>query len=172
MSRKELTMDRRNQLIEIESEITKLRDFLGERKTAELEDVAQCVSKKREENVFELTESIASGDRVQALVHLVHLLDQGQNEIGIVSLIARHMRILIHIKQGLDENLSGQKLAQYAQVPSYFVQNYVHQEDRNFKARMSPFQHLVFPWLLLKLCEWNWFLAMNFTDFRSFRLAF
>lgn len=119
-----------SQLLEVESEIIKLRDFIGERKHAELEDVAQCVSKKREENVFELTESIAKGDRVQALVHLVHLLDQGQNEIGIVSLVARHMRILILVKQGLDQNINGQKLAQYAQVPPYFVQNYVAQAKK------------------------------------------
>ncbi|PIS09991.1 MAG: DNA polymerase III subunit delta [Bdellovibrio sp. CG10_big_fil_rev_8_21_14_0_10_47_8] len=116
-----------NQLTEIESEIFKLRNFLGDRKNIQLEDVAQCVSKKREENVFDLVESIAEGDRVQSLVQLVQLLDQGQSEVGIVALVARHMRILLQIKQGLDQGLAGQRLANYAQVPSYFVQDYVRQ---------------------------------------------
>lgn len=116
-----------NQLSEIESEIKKLQDYLGDRKQVELQDVAQCVSKKREENVFDLTESIASGDKVESLVHLVNLLDQGQNEIGIVSLISRHIRILLLIKQGIEQGLAGQKLATFAQVPSYYLQDYVRQ---------------------------------------------
>jgi DNA polymerase-3 subunit delta len=119
-----------NQLTEIESEVVKLKDYLGERTDVQLEDVAQCVSKKREENVFDLTEKIAEGDRVQALVQLVQLLDQGQNEIGIVSLVARHMRILLLVKQGIDQNLGGQKLAGYAQVPSYYLDDYVRQAKR------------------------------------------
>jgi DNA polymerase-3 subunit delta len=119
-----------NQLTEIESEVVKLRDFVGERKTVDLEDVAQCVSKKREENVFDLTEKIAEGDRVQSLVQLVQLLDQGQSEIGIIALVARHMRILLMIKQGMDQNLSGQRLATFAQVPTYYLQDYVQQARR------------------------------------------
>jgi DNA polymerase III subunit delta len=119
-----------NQLTEIESEVVKLRDFLGERKKVELEDVAQCVSKKREENVFDLTEKIAEGDRVQSLVQLVQLLDQGQSEIGIISLVARHMRILLLIKQGSDQGLAGQRLATFAQVPTYYLQDYVQQARR------------------------------------------
>ena len=119
-----------NQLTEIESEVVKLRDFLGDRKNVELEDVAQCVSKKREENVFDLTEKIAEGDRVQSLVQLVQLLDQGQSEIGIISLVARHMRILLMIKQGSDQGLAGQRLATFAQVPTYYLQDYVQQARR------------------------------------------
>lgn len=116
-----------NQLSEIESEVKKLQDYLGDRKQVELQDVAQCVSKKREESVFDLTDSIASGDKVESLVQLVNLLDQGQHEIGIVALISRHIRILLLIKQGMDQGLAGQKLATFAQVPSYYLQDYVKQ---------------------------------------------
>jgi DNA polymerase-3 subunit delta len=119
-----------SQLIEIEAEIKKLVNFLGDRKAIELEDVAQAVSKKREENVFDLTASIGDGDRVGALVQLVELLDQGQNEIGIVSLIARHLRILMVVKQGIEQGVTGQKLSQLAQVPSYYLQDYIHQSKK------------------------------------------
>lgn len=114
-------------LTEIESEVKKLADFLGERRHVELEDVAQCVSQKREENVFELTELIASNDRVGALIQLVRLLDQGQSEMGLVALIARHMRILLLIKQGEAMGLAGQKLAHHAQVSPYFLPEYLKQ---------------------------------------------
>jgi DNA polymerase III subunit delta len=114
-------------LAEIESEVLKLKDFIGERTSIELEDVASCVSKTREENVFDLTESIALGDRVQALTQLVQLLDQGQHPTGIVALVARHTRILLMIKQGQDQGLTNAKLASFAQVPPYYLQDYVNQ---------------------------------------------
>lgn len=116
-----------SQLLEIDAEIKKLKDYIGDRQHIEFEDVAKCVSKRREENVFDLTDSLAQGDRVQSLIHLVHLLDQGQSEIGIVSLVARHMRILLTIKQGLEHGLQGQKLAAFAQVPPYYLPQYVQQ---------------------------------------------
>lgn len=116
-----------NQLSEIEREVRKLQDFLGERVSIQLEDVAQVVSRTREENVFDLTESLANGDRVKSLEQLVYLLDQGQSELGIVSLVARHIRILLLVKQGIEQNMAGQRLATYAQVPSYYVQDYVRQ---------------------------------------------
>lgn len=114
-------------LTEIESEIKKLADFLGDRKQVEIEDVAQCVSQRREENVFELCEVIACKNKVQALIQLIRLLDQGQSEVGIVALVARHFRILLLIKQGEAMGLTGQKLSHHAQVSPYFLSEYVKQ---------------------------------------------
>jgi DNA polymerase-3 subunit delta len=114
-------------LTEIEGELRKLADFVGERKRIEVADVAQVVSRSKEENVFDFTKAIGESDRVRALEHLVHLLDQGQSEIGIVSLLARHIRILLTVKRGLEQGLTGGKLAQFAQVPPYFLDNYVMQ---------------------------------------------
>ncbi|MBC7370039.1 MAG: DNA polymerase III subunit delta [Bdellovibrionaceae bacterium] len=114
-------------LTEIEGELRKLADFVGDRKRIEVSDVAQAVSRSKEENVFDFTRAIGESDRVRALEHLVHLLDQGQNEIGIVSLLARHIRMLLTVKRGTDQGLSGAKLAQFAQVPPYFLENYVMQ---------------------------------------------
>lgn len=119
-----------SQLTEIESEVKKLADFVGEKKEVQLEDVAQCVSKKREESVFDLAEKIGDGDRAQALMMLVNLLDHGQSETGIVALVARHMRLLIMVKQGMDTGLTGQKLAHYANVPSYYLQDYIRQSRK------------------------------------------
>src|SRR5690606_3642410 len=70
-------------LQEIDSEVRKLKDFLGTKKLIEISDVSQVVSHIREESVFDLTKAIGENDRIRALEHLVRLLDQGQNEIGI-----------------------------------------------------------------------------------------
>ncbi len=114
-------------LTEIETELRKLADFLGARRRIEVSDVAQVVSRSKEENVFDFTKAIGESDRVRALEHLVHLLDQGQSEVGIVSLLARHIRVLMLVKRGLEQGLTGAKLAQFVQVPPYFLDNYVMQ---------------------------------------------
>jgi DNA polymerase-3 subunit delta len=118
-------------LTEIESELKKLGDFVagadGGSRKIEVHDVAQAVSRSREENVFDFTRAIGENDRVKALEHLVHLLDQGQNEVGIITLVARHVRLLLTIKKGIESDLHGAKLAHYAQIPPYFLESYLDQ---------------------------------------------
>ncbi|WP_413578238.1 DNA polymerase III subunit delta [Bdellovibrio sp. HCB290] len=114
-------------LTEIEAELKKLGEYVEGARRIEVHDVAQVVSRSKEESVFDFTKAVGLNDRVRALEYLVHLLDQGQNEIGIISLVARHIRILLAVKKGMEEGLHGAKLAHYAQVPPYFLENYVEQ---------------------------------------------
>lgn len=116
-----------NHLIEIEAELKKLGDYVLPRRRIEMVDVAAAVSRRREESIFELTKAIGQNDRVRALEHLVHLLDQGQNEIGIVSMTARHVRILLAIRKGQEGGLYGAKLAAFAQIAPYFLDEYLGQ---------------------------------------------
>ena len=116
-----------NHLTEVEGELKKLGEFIGGQRRIEMADVARVVSRSKEENVFDFTKAIGENDRVKALEHLVFLMDQGQSETGIVSLVARHVRILLTLKRGSDEGLHGAKLAHYAQVPPYFLENYLDQ---------------------------------------------
>lgn len=116
-----------NHLTEVDAEVKKLAQFVGAKKVAEVEDVAKVVSRVKEESVFDLTDAIGESDRVKALTLLAHLLDQGQSEVGVVALVARHIRILLAIHQGMKEGLSGSKLAAFSGVPPYFLQKYVSQ---------------------------------------------
>lgn len=124
-------------LSEIESEVKKLALYLGDRKRIEVSDVASVVSRSKEENIFDLSAAIGQNDRFAALEHLVKLLDQGQNEVGIVSLVARQMRILLQVKKGMDEGLFGARLAQAAQVPPYFLDNYIRQSKTWTKPKLE-----------------------------------
>ena len=114
-------------LLEIESELLKLKEYIGQRTRIELADVAHAVSRSKEENIFDFTRAVGERDQVKALEHLVQLLDQGQSEVGVVSLVARHMRLLMVVKKGIEMGLHGSRLAQMAQVPSYFIESYVDQ---------------------------------------------
>jgi hypothetical protein len=45
-------------------------------------------------------------------------------------------------------------------------------EDKRYKAQIVQVQHLGLPSFLLKLCDWNGSLAMNFPDFWNLRRIF
>ena len=104
-----------------------MKNFVGTKSVIDLKDVNDVVSNSREESVFDFTRAIGQKDRISALEQLVQLIDQGQNEVGIVSLLARHMRILLTVRSGMDQGLGGAKLASLAQVPAYFIEGYCDQ---------------------------------------------
>lgn len=123
-----------NQLIEIESELEKLKSFTSTqdsstegRKKIGVSEIAQVVSRVKEENIFEFTKSVGENKRGLAIENLVHLLDQGQNEIGIINMLSRHLRILLTLRKGIESQLHGVQLAHYAQVPAFFLNDYLTQ---------------------------------------------
>ena len=159
-----------NNLTELENQIFKIQDYIGEKTEITLEDVNTVVSVSREENVFDFTKAIGQKDRVKALEQLVNLLDQGQNEIAIVSLVARHMRVLLTVRSGLDQGIGGAKLAHLANVPSFYIESYcdqaklwpvkkveealtvLHETDKALKS--SPLSaHIWLENLVLKSCS-------------------
>lgn len=121
-----------NNLSELSNQIEKIKNFLNGKSVVDVQDVNSVVSNSKEESVFDFTRAIGKKDRVLALEQLVSLIDQGQSEIGIVSLLARHMRILLTIRSGMDQGIGGAKLASMAQVPAYFIEGYCDQ------ARLWP----------------------------------
>lgn len=116
-----------NNLAEIESQIFHIQDYIGERQQIEISDVNAVVSVSREESVFDFTDALGKKDRVLALEQLVNLLDQGQTEQSIIALVARHMRILMTVRAGMDQGIGGAKLASLVGVAPYFIESYCDQ---------------------------------------------
>lgn len=123
-----------NNLTELQSQVFRIQDYLGEKTSIEVTDVNEVVSVSREESIFEFTDALGKRDRVLALEQLVNLLDQGQSEQLIVALMARHMRILLSVRTGLDQGIGGAKLASQAGVAPYFIDNYSTQAE-NWSVR-------------------------------------
>jgi DNA polymerase-3 subunit delta len=157
-------------LLELQAEMTKLKDFLGDRKSVEVQDVASVVSSSKEESIFQFTQALGELNLVKALETLVRLLDQGQNEIGIIAMVARHIRILLFIKRGEKHGLFGAKLAEFAKVPHYFLDDYLAQarlwthggllktlqilSETDFALRASPTSsHIWLENLVLQTCK-------------------
>lgn len=117
-------------LTEINNEILKLRDYLGERVVIEAQDVLQVVSHSRVDRIFDLTDAIGRRDRGAALQSLANLLEHGQNEVGALAMISRHFRILSLLKEGQREGLSGMRLAAKGGIPQFLLTQYIEQLRR------------------------------------------
>lgn len=114
-------------LTELNNEISKLKDYLGERRRIEANDVMQVVSHTRVDRIFDLTDAIGRRDRVSALQCLANLLENGQNEIGALAMITRHFRILSELKEGHREGMTGPRLSTKAGIPAFLLTQYLEQ---------------------------------------------
>lgn len=115
-------------LSEIHNEILKLKHYFHDHKgSLGMNEVLQVVSKKRIESVFDLTNSVAMGDKPLSLQLLSDLLNQGQNEVGVVALMSRHMRILKKILECSKNGLSQKQLSLKIGVSPFFIDQYIQQ---------------------------------------------
>jgi DNA polymerase-3 subunit delta len=58
------------------------------------DDVDELIADTRERSVFELTDAIGAADRVRALAAVGSLCDQRESAVGVVVMLARHVRQL------------------------------------------------------------------------------
>ena len=83
--------------------------------------------------MFELTDAIGQGDRQRALVALGALLDQRQSSVGVVMMLARHVRQLAVAQAGLQNRMPKGELGKLLGVPPFVVDKLATQA-RSFKA--------------------------------------
>ncbi len=114
-------------LLEIKNEILKLEQYVGAGKSIGASDVMHVASRIKLQNVFDLTDAIGKSDQARALMCLADLLDDGQNEVSILSMVHRHVRLLRQTKVGEQQGFSGRELSSFAGVPFYFLREYTSQ---------------------------------------------
>ena len=114
-------------LSEIRNEILKLKSYLNSGSPIQASDVLKVVSPSRVHSVFDLTKALGKKNISLALRYLKNLLESGENQIGIFSLILRHFRILSLVHQGRAQGLSGPALSAQIGVPSFFLKEYLQQ---------------------------------------------
>ena len=114
-------------LMEIQMELRKLKQYIGDSKKALEEDIIACTSRLKTDSIFELTDALGKKDIVQALSSLAGLLEQNQSEIGALAMLARHIRILSKLKWAEKQKLSKAQMAHRAGISPYFLKNYLNQ---------------------------------------------
>lgn len=116
-----------NNLEELDRDLEKIFLFFGGPHSVTIGDLAQILQRNREESIFSLSESVGKKDRTQALFLFRNLKAQGESEIALVALVARHLRILLKLKKGQEIGSSGAVLATQAGINNYFMPQYLQQ---------------------------------------------
>ncbi|MCJ8277714.1 MAG: DNA polymerase III subunit delta [Bdellovibrionales bacterium] len=114
-------------LLEMKNEILKLGQYIGDREKITANDVMTVASRIKLQNVFDLTKAIGKNDQAHALMCLAQLLENGQNEVGIMSMVHRHIRLLRQTKQGEQQGFQGRQLSTFAGVPHFYLGEYTSQ---------------------------------------------
>ncbi|MCG8419397.1 MAG: DNA polymerase III subunit delta [Proteobacteria bacterium] len=93
-------------------------------------DVDDLIADTRERSVFELTEAIGQGDLAGALTSVASLCEQRQSAIGVVVMLARHMRQLGQCVVARSERLSKFDVAKRVGVPPFVAGKLISQARR------------------------------------------
>jgi len=117
-------------LQEVHGELSKLFAYLGERKLADVADVAAIVSDTRVDSIFDLTNALGTRDPGGALRLLGRLLDEGVVPLVILSMMVRHFRQLWKTRDLLDDGVPAKEIARRIGVNPYFVDGLVAQSRR------------------------------------------
>ena len=114
-------------LSELRNEIVKVKSYIGDSLSIGEDDVLQVVSQSRIHSIFDLTDAIGRKNIVKALSQLTQILERGESEVAVLSLVLRHFRILNLLRRGQREGIRGQSLSSFVGVPSFFLGQYQQQ---------------------------------------------
>lgn len=100
--------------------VAQLGLYAGDRQVTP-EDVDELIADTRERTVFELTDAIGAGDLEDALAGVAKLCDQRESAVGVVVMLARHLRQVAAIHAALANNLPRNQWAERVGVPPFVL---------------------------------------------------
>jgi DNA polymerase-3 subunit delta len=109
-------------------------DLYAGGRAIEVDDVEELVAQTRERTVFELTDAVSARDGARALEAVAALFDQRQSSIGVLMMLARHMRQVALCQQGLRERLGQGELARKVGAPPFVVSR-LSAQARSYSTR-------------------------------------
>lgn len=115
-----------NDLSRLSLSITQLGLFAGDRPVSS-DDVDELIADTRERSVFELTDAIGAADRSRALVAVASLCDQRESAVGVVVMLARHIRQLTLLHTMRATNVPRPEWASRVGVPPFVVDKLIAQ---------------------------------------------
>ncbi|HET9621028.1 MAG TPA: DNA polymerase III subunit delta [Kofleriaceae bacterium] len=91
------------------------------------DDVDELIADTRERTVFELTDAIGAADRGRALAAVAALCDQRESAVGVVVMLARHVRQMALVYALRDSNVPRNSWAPTLGVPPFIVDKVISQ---------------------------------------------
>lgn len=146
-------------LTALQSTLEKLYLLKGNGKEIALADAESAVTAVSWKNIFELTESVGVRNLGRALTLFRRMEEGGESPIAMLSLLARHFRILSKVKEGDSAGVSPYFLGNYQRQAGQFdAGRLAEKREKIFQAdwalKSSPIDsNLLFERLLMDLCR-------------------
>jgi DNA polymerase-3 subunit delta len=115
-----------NDLSRLSLSLEQLSLFAGDRPVTS-DDVDELVADTRERSVFELTDAIGAADRPRAMAAVSSLCDQRESAVGVVVMLARHIRQLSLLHHMRATNVPRPQWGSAIGVPPFVVDKLVAQ---------------------------------------------
>lgn len=109
------------------SEIAKIASFAGERLSVTADDISVLATPSTECTVFQLVDSVVSGQKKRALILMKNQLLNGTDPAAMLSLLLRQYRFLQHIKIMQYEKKSREFIRSALGVPPFALDQYLRQ---------------------------------------------
>lgn len=100
--------------------------YAGDRPVSS-DDVDELIADTRERSVFELTDAIGAADRSRALAAVASLCDQRESAVGVVVMLARHIRQLSMVHTLRTTGVPRPQWGQALGVPPFVVDKLIAQ---------------------------------------------
>jgi DNA polymerase-3 subunit delta len=126
----------------LDQEIIKLITYVNTQRPVAEQDVTLLVTAASESNIFDMVDALGKRDGKRAAYELHHLLDQGENPLGLLAMIVRQFRLLIQVKELLQRSTSTDEIARQLGVHP-FVAKKIGEQARAFRdlAQLEMIYH-------------------------------
>ena len=131
-------------LRELESELSKLLIYAGDKKEIGAEEVRALVGESKEVKTYNLTEAIGEKKTGKALKILRKLLEDGKKAPEIIGLITWQMRRMARVKARIDKGEAQNEALESLDVPAFLWRRFISQ-IKNFSLQKlrENFYHLL-----------------------------
>ena len=128
---------------QVDQEIQKLLAYVNYKRPVELDDVQAVTADTAEGDIFQLVDAVGHRNGKQALAMLQRLLEE-QDAISIFGMVVRQFRLLLQVREQVDEGRSPEETAQAVRIHS-FVAKKLTDQARTFTlpALEAIYHHLL-----------------------------
>ena len=116
----------------LDSEINKLITYVNAERAITAKDVELLVSDASTSSVFDLVDALGRRDGQRAARELHHLLDQGENPLGLLAMIVRQYRLLILVKELQARNVPPDAMAKELKQHPFVIKK-LNEQARNYR---------------------------------------
>jgi DNA polymerase III delta subunit len=145
----DLLMERIKDESILESELTKLVAFVGEKNTIESKDIRTIVGETHEDSLMALFDAFQKFDKKEMLAIFENLIDNGQYILAIHSYLVNQIRLLLQTKDMEKMVREGVEYPVFAKVFKKWKEDLDLQSSE--KRRYLPYQHPYYAYKLSKV---------------------